>query len=257
MSAFGLNVTQGQMRGRSVVHVLGFNPAVGTSLEAISELGVYLMPVPASATTLRVKAGGNAEDDFDQDGARAILLEGLDETGALVTETLVTAGADASDVSVTTFMRLFKASVSASGFHGDVTVDSHVAAIVIENGAGGTDWATIAILPSPLAQTQIGAYTVPLGKTAWLHGLTVEVEHADTSTPTDVGLYTRNNILEAAAPFSPFTSLLNFGGMTDSVTMRFENLMQFNSLTDILFMSLAAAGAPKVSASFELTLVDS
>ncbi len=257
MADFGSTVARGEFRGRHVVQALGFNPAVGTSVEAISEGGLYRMPVPASATTLRVKIGGNAGDTAAGVGAQAILLEGLDATGAYITDTLVTAGASVSSASSLSFMRLLRASVSASGTHGDVAADSHVAAIVIENGAGGTDWATIAILPSPQSQTQIGAYSVPLGKTAYLHGLSVEVEHADTSTPTDVGLYTRNNILEAAAPFSPFQSLLNFGGMTDTVNMRFENPIQFNALTDILFMALAAAGAPKVFAGFELSLVDS
>ena len=70
---FWLNVQRGNVPGASVVHKFGRNAAV-TTMAPIAFGGVYQTPQPASATTLRVKAG-NTNDTAAGSGAREITIQ--------------------------------------------------------------------------------------------------------------------------------------------------------------------------------------
>jgi hypothetical protein len=249
---FSLEVADGNVPGYSVVHKFGRHDAVGTTFEPISMGGGYQTPQAASATTLRVKAG-NANDTAAGSGAREITLVGLDETGAEVTEALATAGTSASSATTATFMRLYRAYVSDSGTYSTSTTGSHTADVTIENGAGGTDWLTIDSTDYPRGQSEVGAYTVPLTKTAYIQSIRISVDSTKTAT---VMLLKRENILEAAAPYSAMRLQMQFGGVTGEAIVRLDTPMgPFPALTDILFM--AKAGTPaEVDVDFEIILID-
>ena len=139
----GLDVARGLVPGVSVIHKFGGNPAVGTSYVPLSIGGIYRTPQAASATALRIKSGGNANDDKDGSGAREITLIGLDENWNEVSEAVETNSAAASTATSTTFTRLYRAYVSASGTYASQSAGSHSANIVIEDSGGTEDWATI------------------------------------------------------------------------------------------------------------------
>jgi len=159
-----LRIARGDMLGHSVVHKFGHNEAVGTSYEAIAAGGIWRTLQPASATTLRVKAG-NTNDTNGGSGAWEIELQGISATGALITETVTLAGTSASTATTQTFIRLIRFFVTKSGTYGTPSAGSHADAIVIENGAGGTDWGTIPLSGLAHGQSQVALYTVPLGYT--------------------------------------------------------------------------------------------
>ena len=73
---------------------------------------------------------------------------------------------------------------------------------MIENAAGGTDWGTIDSLTSSLAhgQSEISAYSVPLGKKVFVKNVFVWVDAARAS---DVLFMQRENILDAADRIIP------------------------------------------------------
>ena len=167
---FFTEVSKGKIAGHSMVHKFGHNTAIGTAFETVSVGGIYQTPQSTSATTLRIKSGGNANDTAAGSGAREVTLVGIDETGAEVSETLATAGASASSATTTTFMRLYRSFVSGSGTYANSSTGSHSADIVIENSAGGTDWATIVVNGFAKSQSEIGAYTIPVGYTGYLLG---------------------------------------------------------------------------------------
>ncbi len=248
----GTEIAAGTVPGWSVVHKFGRNAAVGTSFVPCSIGGVYQTVQPASATSLRV-AAGNANDTAAGTGAREITLEGLDETGALVTEALATAGASASSGTTTTFIRLFRAYVSKSGTYATSSAGSHAANIVIENAAGGTTWATIDSTDFPRGQSEIGVYTVPLGYNGYVFDLTVNVSGNGTK-PAELLFFQRANILEAAAPYTAMRLALNFGGVSDSFTYHFPVAIKYAALTDMGFMCKAASGTPEVDVEFDILL---
>jgi len=250
---FLAEVEKGNVPGHSTFHKFGRNASVGTSFVPIASQGFYRTPQAASATALRVKAGGDANDTAAGSGARSINLQGLDETGALVNETIATAGASASSASTTTFMRLFRAYVVDSGTYGSATAGSHSGDIVIENSAGTEDWTTIFATDFPRGQSEIGAFTVPLGKSAYLYsyGMT-----SDSTKVFDWMFFKRESILDASAPYEAMRLQFEGVGILEQYNEHLGVPYKFPALTDIGIMAKVDTGTADMSAEFELLLVD-
>ena len=149
-----LDAARGLTIGQKTVAKFGRNESVGTSFEPVALGGVYQTPQAASATTLRIKSGGDSNDTAAGSGARQVTLEGLDENFEEVSETVATNGASASSATTATFTRLYRVYVSESGTYATLAAGSHVGDIVIENGSGGTDWATISATDFPQSQSE-------------------------------------------------------------------------------------------------------
>jgi len=213
----------------------------------------YRTPQVGSETQLRIKAGGNAADTAAGAGARAVTLTGLNALGEVITETIETAGASASAPTSQSFLRLLEARVSASGTYATQTAGSHAANIVIENAAGGTNWATIAINGFPAGRAQIGIYTVPKGKTAYLSHIALQ---AESQKLTSFLLFKRENILETAAPYTPMVELQHFPEVTGGLQINIDTPIRFPELTDFGFMGLVDGQTANVSSAMELILVD-
>jgi hypothetical protein len=250
---FYTEVAKGNVPGHTLVHKFGHNSATPTTLTPICSIGDYITLQPASATTLRIKAGGDANDTAAGSGAREVTLQGLDETGTLVSESIATAGASASAVTTTTFIRLFRIKVTASGTYATSTTASHTAAITIENGAGGTDWGTIDLNGFALSQSTIGAYSVPLGKTAYLISYDI---NAETTKIVDAVFFQRQSILDAAAPYEAMRIVFEIVGLTDTRSKVLNAPIAFPALTDIGFMAKVSTGTANVSVNFDILLVD-
>ncbi len=249
---FLIEVAKGNISGHSLVQKFGRNPAVGTSFVPVSISGLYNTPQPAAATTLRVKAG-NANDTAAGSGARSVTLQGLDETGTLVEETLATAGASASTATSATYMRLFRVWVATSGTYATQSSGSHAADIVIENGAGGTDWLTISFTGFPRSQSEVAAYSVPLGKTVYLLDINIT---SDSSRVFDYIFFKRENILDAAAPYQAMRIQTEGIGLAGDFKREFRDPVKFDALTDIGIMAEVGASTGDISAEFNLLVVD-
>lgn len=254
VSDYGTDVGAGLNTDRSVVNKFGLAFSLTTSYTPVSIGRVYQTPQVASATTLRIKSGGNANDTAAGSGAREVTLEGVDETGAFVTEALATAGASASSATTATFLRLFRAYVSSSGTYASAAAGSHSAAITIENGSGGTDWATIDATSFPKGQSQIGVYTVPLGKVGYLREYHLNVTTSGAKT-VDFIMFQRQNILETSAPYSGMRAIHELIGVGDTVDFEYKIPVKLPALTDFGFMAKGAS-TPDASVEFTIELVD-
>lgn len=237
----------------STVHKFGRNASVGTSFVPITNGGVYQTPQSGSATTLRIKAGGNANDAAAGSGAREVTLIGLDENWNEVTEAVATAGASASAATTATFTRLYRAYVSASGTYATAAAGSHSADITIENGAGGTDWATISATDFPRSQSEIATYSVPTGYTAYVQYVLVNV---DTNKVGDILGFQRASINQTAAPYDAMRIFLELGGVTgeDEVQPR-TPMGPFVGPCDVGFMGKVSTGTGEIDIDFEILLV--
>ena len=251
---FYLQLARGQIDGHTVVHKFGHDPIVATtSYTPVCFGAVYRTPQPSGATTVRVKAGGNAADTAAGAGAQELTIIGLDATGAEVTDTLATAGASASASTTVSFIRIYRVYVSASGSYADATTPSHVAAIVIENTAGTEDWLTISATGFPRGRSEIGVYSVPFGYTAYITSLTI---HVDAAQAAGILMFKRENILETAAPYTSMQLVLELGGaISGDHTHNIEVPMQMNELTDFGFMAKSIASTADVSVNFEILLI--
>lgn len=243
---------QGSITRLSVTHKFGRNTAVSTTFVPIAMGGLYRTPQVGSATALRVKAG-NANDTAAGSGAREVTVQGLDETGAVAQESLVTNGASAGTAGSVTFMRVFRAWVSASGTYATQTTGSHAAAVVVENAAGTEDWVTIDATNYPKGQSEIAFYSVPLGWKAYVGSITIGV---DTNQAANVAMFQRSGILETAAPYQAMREKLNFGGVVGQLSVEAETLVgPYPELTDLGFMARTTSGTADVDIDFEIILV--
>ncbi len=241
-------------RGGTVVHKFGKNGAAGTSFTPISIGGIYRTPQVGSATALRIKAGGDSNDTAAGSGAREVTLIGIDETGAEVTEVVATAGASASSNTTTTFIRLYRAYVSSSGTYATSTAGSHSGDIVIEDSAGTQNWATIDSTDFPKGQTEIGVYTVPNGKRAFIQNIFFNVENTKRA---DILGFQRPSILQTSAPYDSMRLFIELGtvGGKDEVSVKIP-IGPFEANTDIGFMGKVGSGTGEIDVDFEILLED-
>ena len=248
-------VARGLFSGISDVKKFGRNDSVGTSFTPITIGGVYQTPQASGATTLRVKAGGNANDTAAGTGAREITLQGLDENFNIVSETLATAGASASSYTVATFTRLYRVFVSNSGTYASAAAGSHSGDIVVEDGTN--DWATIDATGFPKGQSEIGAFSVPANTTGYAKLRNISIDSGKT---VDVLFFARTDIDQTAPPYSAMRAQSVVSGVAGgSIEVFGETEVPFGPYTgptDIGFMAKTSAGSAAVAVEFEIFIID-
>jgi len=244
------DISRGIVVGARSIHKFGRNSAVGASYAPVSIGGIYRTPQPANATALRIKAGGNANDTAAGSGAREITVIGLNASGSEITETIATAGASASAATQQTFIRLYRAYVSKSGTYASQTAGSHAGSIVIENAAGGTNWATIFDTTFPRAQTQIAVYSIPRNRSAIITDMNIS---SDADKKANVVMFQRQNILQASAPYDGMRVVEEFTQVAGLHNVVFSTpLGPFPELTDIGFMARSTSTAIDMAISFNI-----
>lgn len=109
----------------------GITAAAFETVMTDTTIGGNIYVPPSVATTVRVRAGGNAADDAAGTGAQQVTVEGLDANNQVVSAILTLAGAAASNFSTQSFLRVNNVFVSRAGSGGINAGD-----IQIENNAG-------------------------------------------------------------------------------------------------------------------------
>lgn len=245
----GLNISRGLASGCRVVHCFGRNTAIGATFTPITRSGFYRTPQVSGATALRVKAGGNANDTAAGTGARAVTLVGLNANGDLISETIATAGVSASAATSQTFIRLLDAKVSSSGTYATQSSPSHVGNIIIENAAGGNDWALISDGSFPRGDTEIGVYTTPRGRSGYIHHIRLS---SDVEKKSNIVFFKRSGILETEAPYSAMTLVSEYPNVSGTRLLEFDPPLAFPELTDFGFMAKIDASTVDVTVSFDV-----
>ncbi|MCK4621287.1 MAG: hypothetical protein KAT62_03630 [Desulfuromonadales bacterium] len=253
-ASFLAEAERGNIPGHSIVHKFGKNKAVTATFTPLTIGGIYETPQVAGSTTLRIKAGGNVNDNQTGSGARGLFVQGLGVAGAVVSETLLphaTDGTLAGPAGLQAFMRVFRSYVITSGSYANTTTESHGGDIVVENSGGGTDWLTVDSAGWARSQSQIGVYTVPLGFTAYVHAYTLTT---DSNKAVDFVFFKRESILDTAAPYSAMRAVVEEMGIQGEFTGGFVGGQMFPELTDLGWMVKAAAAAA-VTVDFEILLI--
>ena len=237
-------IAEGLDPKRSLVHKFGANGDVGGTAEDIwTPGGVY--PWPEAAETVRIKAGGDATDTAAGDGARSVTIEGLDENWAEVSETVVTAGAGASDPTTATFIRVFRAFVATVGVYGA----ANTAAIQIENTTS-TD--VIGYIGAGLGQTEMSQYTIPAGKKGYLLGIEATVDSAQSA---DLRMWQRQDADDVTVPFTPKRLVTRFLALETAADRVVKASIEFLAKTDIWIDGTSGGASSLVAASYDLVLV--
>jgi len=244
-----LDIARGLAPGCRVIHCFGRNTSIGATFTPVSRSGFYRTPQVSGATALRIKAGGNANDTANGTGGRAVTITGLNAAGELISETIATAGASASAATVQTFIRLLDASVTASGTYATQSAASHAGNITIEAAAGGADWALISDGSFPRGDTEIGAYTVPKGRSAYVQNVRLS---SDVDKKANIVFFKRSGILQTAAPYSGMVLIAEFPSVAGTISMDYDPPLAFPELTDFGFLATVSSSTIDVTVSFDV-----
>lgn len=245
----GLDIARGLAPGCVGSFRFGRNTAIGSVFTPVTRSGFYRTPQSTGAVALRVKAGGNANDTANGTGAREITLIGLDSAGDVITEHLATAGASASAATTKTFMRLTSAYVSKSGTYATQTAGTQAGSITIENSTGTEDWVLIADGTLGKAVSEIGAYTTPRNRSAAINRVTIS---SDSDKKANIVMFRRENILEAAPPYSPMSLVVEFPQSAGLIEIEFDPPLYFPPLCDFGFLASVSASTVDVSVGMNM-----
>jgi len=245
----GLDVVRGLAPGCTGFFRFGRNTSIGLTYAPVTRSGFYRTPQASAATALRIKAGGNANDTANGSGARSITLVGLNSSGDVISETIATAGASASEATTQTFMRLTQAFVASSGTYASQSAGSQAGAITIENAAGTADWALIADGTLGKGQAEIAVHTTPRTKSAVIMNLTVS---SDSDKKANIVLFKRENILQTAAPYSPMLMVLELPQSSGLIDLQFNPPLHFPPLTDFGFLASVSSSTVDVAIGMDI-----
>lgn len=245
-----IQVSRGLIHGASIRHVFGRNDSIGSGIVPISNGSIYRTPI---GTVTLEAISSNAGDTAGGVGARVIEIEYLDVNWITQKANITMNGLTPTTETISGIRRLFFARVLESGAYASQLASSHLGELTMRVVGGGDIWATIPVIGGfGLGATQIGATTIPAGKTGYLlkTGLSIKSNQA-------VNLYLfkreRSNII--AAPFSAMEIVSIFEGATGVINFRHETMEPLPEYTDVGFLGNDTSGS-SASVEFELLLMD-
>ena len=252
VSDFGVDIVKGEVPGHTVIHKFGRNSAVSSSFVPICESGFYR--TPTTNTALEV-VSTDADDNASGAGARTIYYEGLQvQSGSLVVVSDVVELDGTTAVALPdSLIRLYRWYVASSGVYASQSVGSHQGDISIQESGAGNVWAKIAIDTFGRGQSQIGAYTVPTGYSAFMTDITSSVE---SDKEAEILLFQRNGVLNTTAPYDPMRLVTEISSAKGVQSINFSSPLKFEEETDIIFFAKQKKGDTPATIDFTLYLIE-
>lgn len=249
-SEYYLDVAKGLIPGHSLVHKFG-HASVGTTIQAITETGMYMTPTTAQALEF---VSSSANDAVGGTGATKITYTGIDSNWDQVTGEISTNGTTPVALPDSLF-RLYRWYVSESGTYAGVGTVSYAGNLTIRAAGGGTAWSTISAAASYPAQSTIGVYTIPRNKKGYLLAKRI---FADTNKSVNVYMQSRTNADDVTTPYSGTRRLIEEEiGVSGDIIIGYDAPKgPYQGPCDIGFVGNVSVGTADVAVEFDLLLVD-
>jgi len=239
-----LDMSRGVVRDKSAYHKFGSTIIQSAGTYQSCWGGNNLYPFPTTALQLRIKAGGNPNDELFATGARQITVEGLDQDWNMVSEIITTAGASASLPTNATFMRVSRAYITMTG-----TAGYNLGEIDIETTGG----VTLGHIEATMGQTQSANFTVPLGYTAYLTRIQASIDGKSSKT----GSCQLFRYVNAPPPNSRHRRVVwREEGFAEELSTQFRSYIRFTEKEDIDILVTASANASEIHINYDFVLID-
>lgn len=234
-----LQAKLGNSPGEWLEHKFGLNLDIDTATEDVHTLGGAIH-WPTTGKTIRVKAGGDANDDAAGSGIQSVLAIGIESgTGALISESMATNGVLASAATTKVFWRVFRLVGLGGTYHG-VAADN----VIVETSDGADDLIEI---PVGKGQSQSSAFTVPANHTAFLTCFHLSADNNKTSTPTMWHVPDGDIV---AAPFPQAKALYELVGLSETFEAQTLSMHIFGEYSDIWWAAPTTANNTAVWANY-------
>lgn len=251
VSDFGVDIAKGEVPGHSVIQKFGRNSAVSSTFVPICLSGFYR--TPTSNTALEV-VSTDVDDTFLGAGARTIYYEGLQNSGGnlVVVSDVVELNGTTAVALPDSLIRLYRWYVASSGTYASQSAGSHQGDITIRESGAGNVWSKIENNGFPRAQSQIGAYTVPSGYTAYVSKISYSVE---SDKEADILMFKREGVLNTSAPYNAMTLVTEINSATGNYTVEYRTPLKFEEETDFGFLGKLKANTGPMTVDFEIKLI--
>ena len=226
-----IKIAVGNVKNTSHINKFGYNSAVGSSYEPITDLGTNNLP--SSAAVVSVVSASTADTSAGT-GARTVEIQGLDADYNLKTET-VTMNGQSAVTTTATFIRVFRMRVASAGT-GEINAGNITASI------GGSN---VARILADEGQTLMAVYTVPANKAAYL------VKFQGSLSKNQEAQFQ----LRARESGGAWNVKGLWGTFAASVNYDYPVPLKFEEKTDIQIRAKAGATS-EVGAIFDLILID-
>lgn len=224
------DIAEGNVAGHTPLQVLGYNAAVGTTEEVISDISGTQVYLSAAEQLKIVSASGN--DDVGGTGALTMQIYGLDTNYAEQNEIIILTGASAV-TTVNSYLRIFKAIVRTAGAGGKN------AGIISIKDNGATN--TLLQIAAGNNESLAAIWTVPANKTFYMVILYTSV---GITKQTQVKLYIR--------PLNEVFQLKHHMTVQDGhVHHEMKMPRSIAAKSDIEIRGIASGGGGAISAGFD------
>ncbi len=239
---FELQVSRGQIRGHSIVHIFGYNHDLDSGAEETiwTAGGLYQHLDTPSIMTV---SSSSASDTSAGVGARSIYIVGINSTGGEVSETVTLNGQ--TPVNTThTYTEIQTCSVITAG-----STEHNVGNINIGTGTvtAGVPANIFGHILATENKSLIGHYTVPIGYTGYLIAGNMSVGSTTAGKNITGRLKVRENGLIYTGAIVSFSEGL--------VPFNFDYPLKVNASACISATAVSSTNDEKVSCYFQLLLI--
>lgn len=245
-----LDLSRGKYPGVTVIHKFGRNAAIATTPVPIALGAVY--QTPTTITALEI-VSASADDNATGTGARSVFIQGISTDYEEASEVVVMNGLTAVPT-VNSYYRVYRMYVVTSGTYATQAGGSAEGTIILRTAGAGATWVTMDNTANfASSQSQIAAYTVPVGFTCFVQHISIHVEGNKFS---NIYFFKREDIDIVVAPFSPMRLVAEWNGLVGDIA---HDIIiphgPFPEKTDIGFMGSSTQVA-EISVDFEIILVE-
>jgi hypothetical protein len=245
-----LDLARGVVSDKKIIHVFGRNDTISTSDEDIWITGGDYNFL-STASVLEILSE-NSQDDSSGLGARTVNIIGLDQNYNEIEEVVDLIGNSASLSTTNQFIRVNQCMVLSCGTlrggnYNDLTIRVPTVNTVVAKIDGG--YGTIDTANYGIGTTQLGLYSVPAGKSAYITRIEVNIESNKTG---DISLYTLNDSSIATSPRHLIWKISNFVGNSST---SFKSYFKVEEKSDIWFRGVASATS-NMEVNLDLFIID-
>lgn len=250
-SSFLIEVAKGNVKGHSLVSVVGRNQDVDTTITDIGMEDTIFTWLTVATTVEAIST--NTNDTFLGTGARTITVHGLDANFDLIKEVIEMNGTTVSAVTTASFIRINKTIVETSGTYADTNGGTNLGDITIRPSGGGSTLSFIADVDIDPGASQDFKYTVPNGHTAIIIGVGANID----STKTGRLLFNaRAGADVITAPFTARKSSIHIAGLAGLHSVPQELLNdRIEAKTDLWASAIASANNTEIDITARILLI--
>jgi len=252
---FPISERNGSLSAYTHVNKFGRVLNYGTSIVDVNDQSTpSVYSWPTSPVTLEA-ISTSADDTAAGDGARTIVVQGLDANWEEQESTITMAGASASTATSESYIRIHRAYVATAGTYAATNAGGNAGVITIRTSSAGQTHIQLLTTVTGLGQSLVTRYTIPSGKTGYLIHAAFS-NAAVVNKSSDFYLFRRENGDDSTAPVSSKRIIETFNGISSYFDREWTVPIKLPEKTDIWVAAIGEGSGTNSSATFDMIMTN-